>query len=1291
MKIKHKWINIFMCIILITTTINLLSGDEIVLASDTNIVEYNDIFVPAFDGTGTIDKTTYNYNMDYQNLEMSNFSLKVHRDALTIKNIRYNRNTKELTYDISSNFTYNIVINRDVSRFLDKYGLMNLYWGYQVSYTMDNKLWGYSEAGGTSETSIRQYGQYSQNITHYGGIDPQTGGNVLKPELFNANYSGDNVLIPNSLSGKDLGKGTEIYGNPTKIEFITRYQDFVGLQAGLRVDNEATDHLVLPLIQNSAPSVTVISQSGVTITNDSGSNIYNVEGYASDPNNDALDVVVEIPNVYYRKIKIYNTQSSSYFNLPIDTIEDSIPPGNYQVKITVVDPYNLKADVSVSLTVINRLRNKSFILINSPIDISTKYSDYENDAAYSWRYRYDHDPDFFDNSMGILSDSSLWRTAKYASFPFSGVYVATVQAKDNPKPDDRFNNYRVWSRDNLSSMTFHVHRKPVALFAAKIVGGSLQITDISYDLDHTTAINKGLGSWQWQYRKSGSEVWTEGQPPANLPTRDQYEIRLRVRDVDGENGVGVWSNWCQRTVGIDANLPPVALFTVDPSIVSHRKATTITDKSFDPDNDILDVYSWSVVKDGWNTVWSHWGGATTPPNIASFGIGNYQINLQVHDNRGLWSEWYSQFVIVMNHPPVAAFYMLPEVYRDTVVTMENLTPDPDADGDALVYNWNSSLNGGVNYYAGSNRNQNIKIQDLISRSGISQKAAISDGWEMHLTASDGSLSSNAIQNFKVKNHIPTAAINGPTSAHQYDTIQYLSEDEDGDPSDAASLQYYWRVTDSDSTTTLYRTKNIKIEFPEKGVYTIEHWAVDQIGDKSNIAVLKVNVAENLTPLLTLTSPAGTSTNPTIIDAAIEGDPLIKWNYSDPENDPQEKYRLEFFSKNSLLVHSVENSDSSGLLRQYQIPNQTFERFEYFTVYGRAYSKLSWSEISSEKTFIIDNPPVPGFTLITETGKDASKVPIYRTDLLNITGIASDLDEPKGDSISYKYYLKPAGGTEGLASISKDFTKKFTSNGVFTFRQLVTDSLGLYRELTQSITVVNRIPSVNITYPTSNEQSKPTIASTLTPIIKWDYQDDDGDLQQRFKVRIINLATGAIKVQSGEQVSSAKQWLIPAGALIENEKYAVEIEAYDGFNWSTISPRKYFMVNLLSIKGGVKHTEEWNNNRKGYNLKKSGDEESPRGYNVFWAGERFVLQGTATGLPDTVQVTMKGGYTTLLTPTNSEKTLWAGELYDSAFEKLADGPITFTFTAVNEYNTKVDTVTVVIAGDWSEYFQNHRVK
>uniref|UniRef100_UPI00046F277D glycoside hydrolase family 78 protein n=1 Tax=Paenibacillus forsythiae TaxID=365616 RepID=UPI00046F277D len=220
---------------------------------------------------------------------------------------------------------------------------------------------------------------------------------------------------------------------------------------------------------------------------------------------------------------------------------------------------------------------------------------------------------------------------------------------------------------------------------------------------------------------------------------------------------------------------------------------------------------------------------------------------------------------------------------------------------------------------------------------------------------------------------------------------------------------------------------------------------------------------------------------------------------------------------------------------------------------------------------------------------------------------------------------------------------------------------------------------------------PTIVNTMTPIMKWNYTDDDGDEQTRYRVRILDSATGSIVVQSGVKSSSQKQWTVPAGTLVENHTYAAEVDVFDGFDWSNTSPRKYFMVNLLTVKGGVKHTTEWNANRQSYNLKISGDTEQPRGYNIFWAGEKFMLQADATGLPDTIEVTMDGGFTAQLAPSDSGKISWTGELYDPSFEQLPNGPLTFTFTAKNEYNTKTDKVTVTISENWSQYFRSHRVK
>ncbi|WP_143191836.1 hypothetical protein [Paenibacillus sp. P46E] len=1043
------------------------------------------------------------------------------------------------------------------------------------------------------------------------------------------------------------------------------------------------------MIKNSAPIISITTQNNAVIYNESGSSTLNVQGYVQDADNDTVSVIVEVPNIFYRKINVANTLSPQYFSVPIDAVGDSLSPGTYTATVTVVDKYNFKDSRQVSFIVKNKLKNKFYYLVGTPFEINYSYEDYESDPFHSVRFRYDHDPSFFDNSQGTLPDSGLWRSSMYNAFNYPGWYNATVQVRDNPK-NDTFDEFRMWSGDNNSSLVFLIHRKPTALFSAKVIGNTVQVVDNSYDIDHTTASNKGLITWQWQWRKVGNEVWNDGIL-TSLPSWDAYEMRLRVRDMDGPSGIGVWSDWKTQLLGTGSNLPPVANFIITPITSSYRGSTTITDKSYDPDNNGIDTHEWTIYKNG-AQIYHYYGSPTIPPSLTNYGTGNYQVVLRVRDTLGAWSDNYSQYAYVLNNAPIAKFQMPPQVYRDSIVTMDNLTPDPDADGDTLSYTWYGKYSNKSYYYAGSNRNQSVSIRNLIHSQGISDKTAVSTNWEMRLNVSDGVNTSYATQVFEILNHVPTAEIIGPAAVSQYSTITYNSGATDEDSSDLNSLKYYWRLTDVDGKESIVTTKSVTLTFDDPGVYTLTHWAVDQIGDKSNIANLKVTVAPNLAPSMTLTSPAGTPGNPTVLDAELQGDPLIKWNYSDPENDPQEKYRLEFyFTKDDLLAKTVENTDSDGSVRQYQAPNMTFERFVNYYLYGRSYSKNSWSESSNEKAFIIDNPPHPGFTLFTDTGRDATTVPVYRTDVLQIKSTATDADLPKGDSIKHQYFLKPSGGAESLAGTQSAFTKQFSSNGTFTLRQRVTDSLGLYRELTQTITVVNRIPTADITYPASTSQASPTIVSTLTPIIKWEYRDEDGDQQQRYKVRIINLTTGAVTVQSGEQASSDEQWQIPSSALAENQKYAAEVEVYDGFNWSTVSPRKYFMVNLLTVKGGVQHTAEWNANRQSYNLNKSGSAESPRGYSVYWAGERFVLQANATGLPDTINVVMSGGYTVQLSPTDSGKTLWSGELYDPMFEKLPDGPVTFTFTAKNEYNTKIDAVTVTVLGDWTEYFQSHRVK
>lgn len=140
------------------------------------------------------------------------------------------------------------------------------------------------------------------------------------------------------------------------------------------------------------------------------------------------------------------------------------------------------------------------------------------------------------------------------------------------------------------------------------------------------------------------------------------------------------------------------------------------------------------------------------------------------------------------------------------------------------------------------------------------------------------------------------------------------------------------------------------------------------------------------------------------------------------------------------------------------------------------------------------------------------------------------------------------------------------------------------------------------------------------------------------------------------------------------------------------------VNVLPLRliGAVKHTELWDEHRRSYNEKESGNSESPRGYRVFWAGEKFILEaastetGTAT---QAVRVEVKmGSYSVRLSSLNGSRSSWQGELWDAAFADLPDGPLTFTFTAYyNNGTIKVYSVDVVIQGETLEIAGVHRVQ
>jgi len=173
----------------------------------------------------------------------------------------------------------------------------------------------------------------------------------------------------------------------------------------------------------------------------------------------------------------------------------------------------------------------------------------------------------------------------------------------------------------------------------------------------------------------------------------------------------------------------------------------------------------------------------------------------------------------------------------------------------------------------------------------------------------------------------------------------------------------------------------------------------------------------------------------------------------------------------------------------------------------------------------------------------------------------------------------------------------------------------------------------------------------------------------------------------------------------------------------IKSYKFTVVSEGKITGFVNHTDQWDENRKKYNLKRFSEEVNrplqlsdylalptprTRGTNVFWSGEKFLLRAETEGEPSGVRAEIfsldpqgnlkSTGYDAALTDTGRKTAagaeLWEGSLWDAdminKWGRKNPEELTFRFTA--DYAggvTKIHTVTVIMDSD-QDYWQLHRL-
>lgn len=176
-------------------------------------------------------------------------------------------------------------------------------------------------------------------------------------------------------------------------------------------------------------------------------------------------------------------------------------------------------------------------------------------------------------------------------------------------------------------------------------------------------------------------------------------------------------------------------------------------------------------------------------------------------------------------------------------------------------------------------------------------------------------------------------------------------------------------------------------------------------------------------------------------------------------------------------------------------------------------------------------------------------------------------------------------------------------------------------------------------------------------------------------------------------------VVPLTDDIPLNTYKIEVSLNDR-KGGTDSGLKTFTVSPLSVVGKVNHTKKWHENRIAYNRKKTGTDDSPRAYHVFWSGERFMLEAdttvidTASGVRCTkLTVDIQGeGYNTTLSSADGHN--WSGELWEESmmnkWGRSGAENLAFRFTATySNGRVKVDDVAIVM--DTREtFYEIHRL-
>lgn len=367
------------------------------------------------------------------------------------------------------------------------------------------------------------------------------------------------------------------------------------------------------------------------------------------------------------------------------------------------------------------------ILIGEEIEYKKYYLDPENDPKFSERWLYTHDPTYFENSIGVADFSGEYLSAPVKSFDKVGKYDVIFQARDNPKSDNRFDNYRLWSYMPLNKLVLYVHRKPIALFTANLTPVGTSSQTIIEDFEDTNYEFSFSGNWgrstaqryagQYSYKSAsiGPNSTTSTQFTYTIPsgvTNAKISFYYLVRSeanfdffnfyVNGnrlihDSGYGSWK-YFSYSLTSGTTYTFTFEYTKDGSVSSYDDAAYIDNVTIQYDGVItsynvqlsstsydLDHQSEpgkGIVEEEWKwkeTTATSWNSGKP----STLGVNKtYLVWLRVKDKEGAWSDPYVSVLSTMqvNLAPIAMFTVDPntQVVNKTI-SISDMSYDPNGD------------------------------------------------------------------------------------------------------------------------------------------------------------------------------------------------------------------------------------------------------------------------------------------------------------------------------------------------------------------------------------------------------------------------------------------------------------------------------------------------------------------------------------------------------------------------------------------------------------------------------------